>query len=153
MRNRRMRLVWTGIAVAVLLLPVALAGAGGTEAIQKRIALMEETGKAMGQLGAIAKNKAPFDAEVVRTSGREIAKHLEEFAKLFPEGSQTGEVQTWAKAEIWSDRETFDKIVKASVAAAGEMQAVEEEAAFLPALGGLGNTCKTCHDKFRSPQH
>ncbi len=32
------------------------------------------------------------------------------------------------------------------------MQSVTDEAAFGPALGALGNGCKTCHDAYRRPK-
>ena len=152
MREMKLRML-TAVAVGVAAVAsIALAAATGTAAIKERQEAMEDIGKAMGPLGAIVKKQAPFDAEVVKASAETIANRLNEAANLFPDGSDTGDVETWAKAEIWSDRETFQKDLETAVAAAVAMQSVSDEAAFGPALGALGNGCKTCHSAFRRPK-
>ena len=147
--NFRMLTVLTAVAVLGTL---TLAAATGTKAIQQRQEAMEKIGGAMQPLGAIAKKEAKFDAKVVQSSAQTIADHLKKSADLFPEGSDAGEVETWSKAEIWSDREKFDKDLDSTLAAALALEQVTEEAAFLPALGALGNGCKSCHDTYRRPK-
>ena len=140
------------LAAVVAVVSIAFAAPTGTAAIKERQQAMEEIGKAMKALGAIMKEEAPFDAEVVKAHGEKIAGHLKKAAALFPDGSDKGEVETWAKAEIWSDREAFDKGFKTSYKAAVAIGSVTEKAAFGPALGALGNGCKTCHDSYRRPE-
>ena len=142
------------IALAAVAAVVSIAGATatGTTAIKERHEAMEDIGQAMKALAAIAKKEAPFDAEVVKASAETIANLLEKAADLFPDGSDKGDVETWAKAEIWTDRENFNKDLQSAHAAAVEMQSVTDEAAFGAALGALGNGCKTCHDKYRRPK-
>jgi cytochrome c556 len=142
------------IALAAVAAVVSIAGATatGTTAIKERHEAMEDIGQAMKALAAIAKKEAPFDAGVVKASAETIANLLEKAADLFPDGSDKGDVETWAKAEIWTDRENFNKDLQSAHAAAVEMQSVTDEAAFGPALGALGNGCKTCHDKYRRPK-
>jgi cytochrome c556 len=123
-----------------------------TEAIQQRQQAMEAVGDAMKTLGAIAKQEQPFDVEVVQASAATIASHLEEAAELFPEGSDSGDARTWAKPEIWTDRVHFDEVLQRTHRAALDLQSVTEEEAFLPALGALGNGCKSCHDPYRLPK-
>jgi cytochrome c556 len=144
--------MWTVLAVAALATTLALTSAAGTEAIKARQAAMEEVGEAIGALAAIAKKEAPFDPAAVKSSAGTIADRLKKAADLFPEGSGAGDVETWAKPEIWSDRENFDKGLETAHAAAVAMQSVTEEAAFGPALGALGNGCKSCHDAYRRPK-
>jgi len=142
------------IALAAVAAVVSIAGATatGTTAIKERHEAMEDIGQAMKALAAIAKKEAPFDAGVVKASAETIANLLEKAADLFPDGSDKGDVETWAKAEIWTDRENFNKDLQSAHAAAVEMQSVTDEAAFGAALGALGNGCKTCHDKYRRPK-
>jgi len=142
----------TVLAVVGAVASITLAAATGTQAIQERQEAMEDIGKAMKALATIAKKQAPFDADVVKASAETIANHLNTAADLFPEGSDSGDVETWAKAEIWSDHESFSQAFESAEAAAVAMQSVTDEAAFGPALGALGNGCKTCHDAYRRPK-
>lgn len=140
------------IAVAVVV-AISAAAMTGTEAIKERQEAMEGIGNGMKSLGAIVKKETPFDAKVVQTNAMMIADHLGEAAKLFPEGSDKGEVKTWAKPEIWTDRELFDKLLEKAQRAAVELGSVEDAEAFPAALGNLGNGCKSCHDTFRLPKN
>jgi cytochrome c556 len=103
-------------------------------------------------LAAIAKQEQQFDVDVVQASATKIADHLTKAETLFPEGSEQGDVQTWAKPEIWNDRGNFDELMKSAHQAAVELQSVTDAKAFPPALGKLGNSCKSCHDMYRLPK-
>jgi cytochrome c556 len=137
----------------VLAVAISAAAMTATEAIQQRQKAMEGVRDGMMALGAIAKKQQPFDAGVVAANAAKIAGHLAEAAELFPEGSDTGEVQTWAKPEIWTDREQFDQFLESTRQAAVDLQSVTEAEAFPPALGKLGNGCKSCHDLYRLPKN
>ena len=152
MRSGTSRIVRRVIVVAAAV-AVTAAAMTATEAIKKRQKAMEGVGEGMKALAAIAKKEQPFDAGVVQANAAKIADHLAEAAALFPEGSDAGDVQTWAKPEIWTDRENFDTIMKASHQAAVDLQSVTEAEAFPPALGALGNGCKSCHDLYRLPKN
>jgi cytochrome c556 len=124
-----------------------------TEAITKRQKEMEGVRDGMMTLAAIAKKEQPFDADVIQASAAKIADHLTQSGQLFPAGSDKGEVQTWAKSEIWSNRERFDGLMQSTHQAATALQSVTEAAAFGPALGKLGSGCKSCHDLYRLPKN
>lgn len=144
--------IWGAIAVVVAVAVTATAMTA-TEAIKQRQHEMEGVKNGMMTLGAIAKKEQPFDAKVVHASGAKIDEHLAKTEALFPEGSAEGEAQTWAKAEIWTDRENFDKIMGSTRQAAVEMQAVADAKGFMPALGKLGTGCKSCHEMYRVPKN
>lgn len=150
--SRKNFLMWSAIAVA-LVVTISAAAMTATEAIKDRQKAMEAVREGMMTLGAIAKKEQPFDAGVVQASGAKIADHLAKAAELFPEGSGEGEVQTWAKPEIWTDRENFDELLESTQQAAVDMQSVTEAEAFPPALGKLGTGCKSCHDLYRLPKN
>lgn len=154
MNTRTKRNLSAGIAAVVLVgaVSVSLSATGGTAAIKDRQHTMEEIGDSMQALAAIAKKEAPFDAAVVQKNGGRIAELLEKAAGLFPEGSDRGEVETWAKAEIWSDAQGFTKALDQAHDAAVAMKGVSKEAAFAPALGRLGSGCKNCHQAYRRPK-
>lgn len=143
--------IWGTIAV-VLAITVTAAAMTATEAIKQRQKEMEGVRDGMMALGAIAKKEQPFDAGVVKDNAAKIAGHLAQAAELFPAGSDEGEVQTWAKSEIWTDREHFDELFQSTHQAAVDLQSVTEAEAFPPALGKLGYGCKSCHDLYRLPK-
>ncbi|MDX2436832.1 MAG: cytochrome c [Acidobacteriota bacterium] len=151
MMNRKSLRIWGTIAVA-LAVTVSAAAITATEAIKQRQKEMEGVRDGLMTLGAIAKKEQPFDATVVKDNAAKIADHLALAAELFPEGSDKGEVQTWSKPEIWTDRQHFDEIFETTRQAALDMQSVTDAKAFPPALGKLGNGCKSCHDLYRLPK-
>lgn len=146
------RRTWSMIVVA-LAVAMTAAGMTATEAIKQRQKTMEGIRDALMNLGAIAKKEQPFDAEVVAANAKTIADNLEHAATLFPDGSESGDVQTWAKPEIWTARGHFDELLESSRDAAAELGSVTDPQAFPPALGKLGNTCKSCHDMYRLPKN
>jgi cytochrome c556 len=154
--TRNTKLVVAAVAVAALAIgtaSVATSSPEGTKAIEARVEAMEHVGGAMGPLAAIAKKEAPFDAAVVAKNAGVIAEELKKAATLFPEGSDKGDAETWAKAEIWANFADFELKMQTARAQAEALQAVTEEAAFRPALGKLGNSCKSCHQTYRRPKH
>ena len=136
-------------AVAGIVLGASLAVVAA-DAYQDRHMAMEMVGDAMKPLGAMAKKAAPFEAAAVKANATAIADNLKKAQGLFPAGSGGGESR--AKPEIWTDAAGFEKGMKDAHAAAVALQAVSDEAAFGPALGALGATCKSCHDKYRLPK-
>jgi len=149
------RSVATFLAIAVVMcgaVTFAVSEGDGTAAIRARQEAMEGVGDAIKALAGIAKKQQPFDAAVVKKNAEVIAENLHKAAELFPPGSDKGEDETWAKAEIWSDPEGFKTALEAAHKAAVDMQGVTDEAAFGPALAALGNGCKNCHDTFRRPK-
>lgn len=129
-----------------------LASAAHASPIEDRQKAMKAVGKAMGQLAAIAKKEAPFDAVVVKSAGEAIATNVKAAKDMYPDDSKEGAAETWAKVEIWANKDDFNTKSDASADAAMMMAAVAEEAAFMPALGKLGGTCKACHENYRRPK-
>jgi cytochrome c556 len=146
------RVFMCGTLAMALVVALTAAAMTASEAIKERQQAMKDIGDGMATFGAIAKKEQPFDAEVVNGTAAMIAENLTQSVDLFPEGSDTGEVQTWAKPEIWTDRAAFDEIMDSTLQAAADLQSVTEAESFLPALGKLGNGCKSCHDLYRSPK-
>lgn len=144
--------IWSTVAVVVGV-AISVAAMTATEAIKQRQKEMEGVRDGMMALGAIVKKEKPFDAEVVRASAASVADHLQQAAVLFPDGSDEGEVQTWAKAEIWTDRANFDELLESTRQAAVDLESVTQFEALPPALGKLGSGCKSCHDLYRQPKN
>jgi cytochrome c556 len=141
------------VAAAMALGVGSVAPSGApVDAIKARQEAMEATGASMKVLGAIAKKQAPFDAATVQKQAGVIADQMKTAATAFPRGSEKGDVETWAKPEIWSDFAAFEKTLKAAQDSADAARTAPDLAALGPALGQLGGNCKACHDKYRRPK-
>lgn len=139
--------------VATMVLGAVGVGTSRADVIKERQETMDSIQDAIRNLAAIAKKEAPFDAGVVQKNAASIENHFREVSRLFPEGSGEGDVETWAKPEIWSDYADFVLKLETAKVQAEALKAVTEESAFRPALGKLGNACKSCHTNFRRPKH
>jgi len=115
----------------------------------------EDMGKAMKGITTELKGRSP-SVETIRRHAALIAGNGPELLTWFPVGSgpESGR-ETRAKAEIWSDPETFRRRALAfreesarfnQVAQGGDVAAIRE------ALPALGTACKNCHDRFRAPE-
>jgi cytochrome c556 len=123
-------------------------------AVENRKATYTLIGNYFRYFGAVAKGAAAYDeAEAARRATR-IAFLSELVDENFPDGSNVGEPDSKAKADIWSNRADFDKRLKefhAHAAAFVETNAREKGAteAFKAAVAALGQDCKGCHDTYK----
>ena len=145
-------LVLSSLALGAAAALASAQSPAATEAFNARHAAMEQVGDAMKALGAIAKKQAPFDAAVVKKNATTIDESLGTASKNFTPGSDKVE-KTRAKAEIWTDRADFDRLLGEARSAAAALAKVSDEAAYRPALGALGQSCKACHDMYRAPEN
>lgn len=148
--------VWTHmLLVALALAAVAsltVQSEDGTQEIKARQESMEQVYDSMKTLVAIAKKEAPFDAEVVAKSSATMVAALTEAEKHFPEGSASGDVETWAMETVWTQPDGFRKHFDDAKAAAAAMEKVTDAAAFPAAMGQIGASCKGCHETYRRPK-
>ena len=109
----------------------------------------EDIGKNMKVLQDNMKLDAP-DMAAVTAAATKIKGYADQMATWFPAGTgpESG-IKTEAKAEIWTDRATFDAAVVKLQEESGKLAAVTDAAAFKAQFPATGGTCKGCHDKFR----
>ena len=123
------------------------------DAIKYRQGALRVLGAHFGALGAMAQEKAPYDAQ-------QAARHADVILlastlpwTAFREGTDKGE--TRAKPEIWTEQAKFKE-------ASEKMQAEVKKLAQAAKTGNLDNlkaafkpaaaSCKNCHDNFRKDQ-
>ena len=117
------------------------------DAIKYRQGAFNVIGSHFGPLGAMATGKMPYNARSAAANAEVVAYMARlPFAGFIP-GSDKG--QTRAKAEIWKDNAGAEKFqaeaAKLNTAAkSGDLNQLK--AAFADAA----QTCKSCHDNFRS---
>jgi cytochrome c556 len=138
------------VSAAVMIgLSASLAAAGP---IEDRQAAMKQNGKMMGVLVPMLKGEKPYDAAVVKEAAATMAEDFKKAAASFPEGSDKGPPETYAKPEIWSDPEGFKAAFEKAVAAVDTLAMSTDEASFKAALPAVGSSCGGCHEKFRRPK-
>lgn len=143
------------IAIAVLLVsatavPVAAQQAKPEDQIKYRRAAYTLMGLNMGNLGAMAQDKKPFNKEDAQKSADLVAILSTVPKHYFGEGTDK---DTKAKPEIWTKRADFDaKMDKMNAEAAKLPTAVRagDMAAFKKQVADTGASCKACHDDYRA---
>jgi cytochrome c556 len=144
MRYRSLGLV---ICSGILAAGMAIAA---EDPIKERRQLMKDNGDAAKLLTAMLKGEKPYDAKEAQTSIKSINTSIAKFVTLFPNGTETGG-DTAAKPEIWTDKAEFESIAKQLDAVTGKAAAAAPGGldSFKTAMGEVGKTCKSCHEKFR----
>ncbi len=139
-------------AFAVLAAAPAFAGAAD-DAITARQACMKANGGAMGAMVPMIKGEKPYDAKVVADALAKAEAACAGWANWWGADTQKGDkVETYAKAEIWTDAAGFEAAGAAYGKGVAAVLAAKDEAAFKTAFNELGGSCKGCHEKFRRPK-
>jgi len=138
-------LLGAGIAVAY--------AATADEAIKGRQGCMKGHAATMKVMVPMFKGEAAFDAAAIQTVFAQEAAACADWGKWWgPETAKGETLETWAKAEIWSDPKGFEEAGGKWYQAHEAVKASADEAAFKASFPALGEACKGCHDKFRRPK-
>ncbi len=140
------------MATAVLLSTPAMAQFQKAEdAIKYRKAALTVMGNHFTRIGAMANGRVPFDAAVAASS----ADVVETLSKLpwegFGPGTDKGD--TRAKPEIWTEKAKFEEAAKTMQSEVAKLSAAAKTGsldAVKAAFGGAAQSCKACHDAYRS---
>jgi cytochrome c556 len=144
-----------GMSAAILLVlsGMAVAGSHLEAAVKARQALMQLRGFDIGQLGAMAQGKMPYDADAANAAaGNLMLTARYDASKLWPQGTSTEELgkATAALPEIWT---TYPAVVEADRKFIAAMENLVANAGTLEGLqgsiGALGKSCGACHNDFR----
>lgn len=109
----------------------------------------EDIGKNMKVLQDNMKAATP-DMAAVTAAATKIRDYAGQMGTWFPAGTgpETG-IETEAKANIWTDRATFDAAVTKLQEESTKLAAVTNAAGFKAQFPVTGGSCKNCHDTFR----
>ena len=140
------------LRAAILSAALLASGAQAADegAAEYREAIFEAIGGHMSAMVGIIKGEVPHP--------QDLALHAKGIAALAPVTQHIFPADSYiegghAKAEIWSDPETFAERRQNFLEAAAAIGAVADsgdQAAFMGAFKTLGGTCKGCHDDFRA---
>jgi cytochrome c556 len=152
--NQHRKSLILSLAASVAVAFAAVAGAQDARVAQQvklRQAAYTVLGAQMGQMGAMASGRAPFDANAFRTAAERAAFISGYVGELFPAGSLSANSE--AKPEIWQQQADFNRLMRdmqtktatlVNVARGGDLEAIK------PAFAATGATCKACHDKYKA---
>lgn len=141
--------------VALASLPAAAQFQKPEDAIKYRQGAFTVMASHFGRVAAMAQGKAPFDAKLAADNAQIVATMSRLPFTAFGEGTDKG-LSNRAKPEIWKEQAKFkaaaDKmateVAKLDVAAkSGSLDAIKA------AVGGVGSSCKACHDDFRAEKY
>lgn len=140
------------LAIALLAVLAPSYAAESEDIIKYRISVMEAYGSHMGAASRIVRGKVDFDDQLKlhADSINGIAKTI---ATLFPEDSDFGD--TRAKEEVWSKAKEFADSIKANQQAAEDFSKVVaggDKAALADSFKKLSDSCKSCHEEFRTEE-
>jgi cytochrome c556 len=125
------------------------------DAVAARQGFFKLLGAEIGPLAAMAKGEVPYDATKAAAHGSDL-KALTGYGlpELFIDGTSQDDLKgkTWAKPDIWMDKEDFAAkfaaLQKAVADNAGKLGAGRAEMG--AALGAIGGACKSCHDAYKA---
>jgi cytochrome c556 len=147
------------LATIALLVTTLASAQGGPPVsdlqIKYRQGIYNVIGGNFAPLGAMVQGRRPWDAKNAALRAERVAYLAQMATEAFPDGSgkASKEAPTKAKPEIWTNRAEFDKLMKdfidktqalATVAKTGDQEKIKA------AFGAAGQSCKSCHDKFKA---
>ena len=137
----------------------APAGGGGgranpaEQAIEYRKALFTVLARNWTPIGGVMQGRAEYNAATVAKNADRVAMLAGIVGEVFPETSKDG--NTKAKSEVWTDKAGFAKAVKDMEDSATALAALVKKdntnsAAFKAAATKVADSCKGCHDGYRT---
>ncbi len=124
--------------------------------ITARKSVMQVAKFNIGILGAMAKGKRDYDAQLAANSAYNLhLAALMQNGAMWPKGSDTSnaalKIKTTAKPEIWDNFPQVGKHHKAWTESSEKLSKVAGNGldALRGAIGPVGKSCKGCHDDFR----
>jgi len=147
--NIRLASLLLAAAGAVAAAPAAAQFAKSEDAIHYRQSAMFLQGQHFGRVAAMANGRVPFDAAAAAANAELVATISRLPWAGFAPGTEGGK----AKPDIWKEQAKFkelsDKLQAdteklAAAAKGGNLDAIKAQVA------ATGETCKSCHDTFRS---
>jgi len=140
------------LTTSIILMTVLSSGfaAEPEDIIKYRISVMKANGAHMSAAARIVRGKVDFHDQL-KLHADSIVEISNKIGVLFPEDSDFGD--TRAKEEVWSREKEFKEAVKTNQQAAAEFSktvAAADKAALADSFKKLSDSCKSCHEKFRT---
>lgn len=148
MKSKVFRSLAMAATLALGLSSAAMADAA--KAIEAREACMKANIAMIKVMVPIIKGQAAYDKAAIDDAIGKSQAACAGWADWWGEDTKPGgAVKTEAKLEIWSDPKGFEAAAMEYVKAEQAVMAAADEAAFKAAFPALGQSCQSCHEKYR----
>jgi len=138
------------IATLAVAVPASAQFAKPEDAIKYRKSALFVMQQNFSRAAGMAQGKIPFDAKVAAES----AANAEFMSKMpwvaFGEGTDKGD--TKAESKIWAEKAKFNELADKMQVEMAKFSAAAKTGnadSMKAALGGVGGSCKSCHDAFK----
>jgi cytochrome c556 len=148
---RMMRAVWIAALAAGMTLPAAAQFARPEEAVKYRQATWFVLNQHFTRIGAMTRGRVPFDGRLALRDAEVVAALARLPSAAF--GPGTDLPNNHARPEIWTETQRFRELGDRLVADTTRLLAVartQDLDQIKAAYGAAANTCKECHDAYRS---
>ena len=144
--------------LAAALLALVLAGSAQAQfkspedAIKYRQSALRVMSNHFGRLAAMAQGKVPYDPKVAGENADVVVVLAKLPFTAFAEGTDM-DAPSHAKPEVWKETPRFNEAAEKLQAAVAKLPAAARSgdlAQLKAAVGATGQSCKACHDHFRS---
>jgi cytochrome c556 len=142
-------------AATLTALPAAAQFQKPQDAIKYRQSAFTIMGNHFGRIGAMVQGKAPFDAKAAADNAAIVMMMAKLPGAAFGPGTDKG-APTRAKAEIWTDGAKFGAAYEKLQTEVAKLDAAAKTGNLdnlKTAFGGVGASCKACHDNFRASSY
>ncbi|HEY4081767.1 MAG TPA: cytochrome c [Burkholderiaceae bacterium] len=122
------------------------------DAIKYRQAALRVMSTHFGRLAAMAQGKVPYDPKIAGENADVVVVLSKLPFPAFAEGTDM-DAPSHAKPEVWKEMPRFNEAAEKMQAAAAKLPAAARSgdlAQLKAAVGATGQSCKACHDHFRS---
>ena len=136
--------------VAALVIPATIAWAHDgvkNAAVMARMDAMSDIGAATKILGNMARGRTDFDQSAAQAAATTIATKAAMVPALFE--AQEDDPLSEARDAIWSNFDDFTAKSNALQMAAEAAAQATSLSALRAAMGGIGGSCKDCHQSYR----
>lgn len=143
----------TAVALGALAsLPAAAQFQKPEDAIKYRQSALTVMASHFGRVAAMVQGRVPFDAKAAQDNVQIVSTLARLPWHAFGEGTDKG-APTRAKPEVWSQAAKFREAQEKMIAEVAKLDAAAKTGSLdniKAAFGGVGGSCKGCHDDFRA---
>jgi|SRR5579859_541299 len=141
--------VWAAVAGAGLAISLASVAVSAGNPVEDRQAAMKQVSQTMKEANAFTSAQTPYDPVKVKALMDALSTSAKKLKDLYPADSAS-DPKSGAGAKIWTDKADFEKRLAEMGSLAAAASKAKDTDSFKAAFRPIGDTCKSCHDVYRT---